>query len=120
MLNCIHATVLEETFKKNSSWSEASEEIAIQGQKVFASGEKDCEANLLLTVEIGKQKNSPFYYKIEIEGTFSWNEWDIQKGNEESVISLEGMKFLNSFVRVYLYEALKRADMVPVILPELN
>lgn len=73
-----------------------------------------------LTLKVGTENDIvlPFYYKIKISGLFDW----VDEKNSGTMRELqdEGSQILYSFVRTYFFDALKKANLNPYVLPQMD
>ncbi len=122
MIKCEEINVIEEIFKKNVSkdFSEVNVPVASNLDTFKSFDESEKRIRLDLTLEIGKENDTdlPFYYKAIISGLFDWS--DAENTGTLHDLQLEGSQILYSFVRTYFCDALKKANMTPVVLPPMN
>ena len=122
MIKCEDVCVFEETFYRNIDEKEGEKEIPVKLDSNFAPN-IDPEANdakLELVLEVGEveSKEFPFYYKIKMAGIFSWESMNLAEA--EKKISIEGAEILQSFIRTYFYDTLKKGNLRGVVLPKFN
>jgi len=122
MIKCEDVCVFEEVFCRNIKVAEGEKEIPVKLDSNFAPNidPKANDAKLELVLEVGEKesKEFPFYYKLKIAGIFSWQ--SIELTEAERKISIEGTEIMQSFIRTYFYDILKKANLRAVVLPKFN
>ena len=122
MVNCEELNVIEEIFKKNEGRNCSEVNIPVTSNlDAYKNSDKSEERiRLDLTLKVGTENDIvlPFYYKIKISGLFDW----VDEKNSGTMRELqdEGSQILYSFVRTYFFDALKKANLNPYVLPQMD
>ena len=122
MVNCEELNVIEEIFKKNEgrNFSEVNIPVTSNLDAYKNSDKSEERIRLDLTLKVGTENDIvlPFYYKIKISGLFDW----VDEKNSGTMRKLqdEGSQILYSFVRTYFFDALKKANLNPYVLPQMD
>ena len=122
MVNCEELNVIEEIFKKNEgrNFSEVNIPVTSNLDAYKNSDKSEERIRLDLTLKVGTENDIvlPFYYKIKISGLFDW----VDEKNSGTMRELqnEGSQILYSFVRTYFFDALKKANLNPYVLPQMD
>lgn len=122
MVNCEELNVIEEIFKKNEgrNFSEVNIPVTSNLDAYKNSDNSEERIRLDLTLKVGTENDIvlPFYYKIKISGLFDW----VDEKNSGTMRELqdEGSQILYSFVRTYFFDALKKANLNPYVLPQMD
>lgn len=121
-INCEELNVIEEIFKKNEgrNFSEVNIPVTSNLDAYKNSDKSEERIRLDLTLKVGTENDIvlPFYYKIKISGLFDW----VDEKNSGTMRELqdEGSQILYSFVRTYFFDALKKANLNPYVLPQMD
>lgn len=122
MVNCEELNVIEEIFKKNEgrNFSEVNIPVTSNLDAYKNSDKSEERIRLDLTLKVGTENDIvlPFYYKIKISGLFDWV--DEKKSGTMRELQDEGSQILYSFVRTYFFDALKKANLNPYVLPQMD
>jgi len=122
MVNCEELNVIEEIFKKNEgrNFSEVNIPVTSNLDAYKNSDKSEERIRLDLTLKVGTENDIvlPFYYKIKISGLFDW----VDEKNSGTMRELQdaGSQILYSFVRTYFFDALKKANLNPYVLPQMD
>ena len=122
MVNCEELNVIEEIFKKNEgrNFSEVNIPVTSNLDAYKNSDKSEERIRLDFTLKVGTENDIvlPFYYKIKISGLFDW----VDEKNSGTMRELqdEGSQILYSFVRTYFFDALKKANLNPYVLPQMD
>ena len=122
MVNCEELNVIEEIFKKNEgrNFSEVNIPVTSNLDAYKNSDKSEERIRLDLTLKVGTENDIvlPFYKKKKISGLFDW----VDEKNSGTMRELqdEGSQILYSFVRTYFFDALKKANLNPYVLPQMD
>lgn len=124
MIKCEEICVFEESFKRSISDEKKNINMPVKIDTNYFHNidKKKNDAKLELTVVAGEENAEyySFYYRIKMAGIFSWYDSDASAEGAEKEVRSDGAKILYSFIRTYLYDALKKAGMESIVLPVID